>query len=81
MEKETLEEAAENYFKEKELSGYTYEVKDGFLAGAKWQQERMPADILRRIISFGDASPELMDTSFIEIYDKSKRWLEQFKKK
>lgn len=41
MDKETLEEAAENYFKEKELSGYTYEVKDGFLAGANWQADRM----------------------------------------
>jgi len=45
------------------------------------QTEKMPVDILKRIISFGDASPELMETSFIEIYEKSKRWLEQNKKK
>ncbi len=39
--KETLEEAAEKCFKEKELLGYTYEVKDGFILGAKWQAERI----------------------------------------
>lgn len=38
---ETLEEAAEKYFKEKEILGYTYEIRDGFILGAKWQQERM----------------------------------------
>ena len=37
---ETLEEAAEKYFKEKEILGYTYEIRDGFILGAKWQQER-----------------------------------------
>ena len=39
--KETLEEAAEKCFKEKEILGYTYEIRDGFILGAKWQQERM----------------------------------------
>lgn len=42
-----------------------------------WSREELPVDILQRIISFGDASPELMETSFIEIYDKSKRWIEK----
>ena len=57
------------------------DITKAFELGANWQAERMPVDILKRIISFGDASPELMETSFIEIYEKSKRWLEQFKKK
>lgn len=57
-------------------------VRAGFITGyeiAKQKNEakKMPIDILKRIISFGDASPELMETSFIEIYENSKRWLEQ----
>jgi hypothetical protein len=47
---ETLEEAAEKCFKEKELLGYTYEVKDGFILGAKWQQEQIcNSEFLQRL--------------------------------
>lgn len=42
-----------------------------------WTREELPIDVLQRIVSFGNASPELMTTSFIEIYDKAKRWLEK----
>jgi hypothetical protein len=42
-----------------------------------WNREELPVAILKRIISFGDASPELMNTPFIEIYDKSKKWIEE----
>ena len=38
--KEILEDAAEKCFKEKEILGYTYEIRDGFILGAKWQQEQ-----------------------------------------
>ena len=38
--KETLEKAAEKCFKEKEILGYTYEIRDGFILGAKWQQKQ-----------------------------------------
>jgi hypothetical protein len=34
-DEERLKDAAENYFKEKELLGYTYEVRDGFIDGVK----------------------------------------------
>jgi hypothetical protein len=79
MEKETLEEAARKWYSNTKL--FDKGELNAFIAGVKWQTEKMPVDILKRIISFGDASPELMETSFIEIYEKSKRWLEQNKKK
>jgi len=34
-------------------------------------------DICQRIVSFGDASPELMETSFIEIYNKANKWIKE----
>ena len=74
---ETLEEAARKWYSNTKL--FDKGELNAFIAGAKWQTEKMPVDILKRIISFGDASPELMETSFIEIYEKSKRWLEQNK--
>ena len=74
---ETLEEAARKWYSNTKL--FDKGELNAFVAGAKWQTEKMPVDILKRIISFGDASPELMETSFIEIYEKSKRWLEQNK--
>jgi len=76
---ETLEEAARKWYSNTKL--FDKGELNAFIAGVKWQTEKMPVDILKRIISFGDASPELMETSFIEIYEKSKRWLEQNKKK
>jgi lysophospholipase L1-like esterase len=42
-----------------------------------WNREELPIAILKRIISFGEASPELMNTPFIEIYDKSKKWIKE----
>ncbi len=47
------------------------EVKDS------WSREELPLDVLQRIVSFGNASPELMETTFVEIYDKAKKWLEK----
>ena len=37
LKQETVKEAAEKCFKEKEILGYTYEIIDGFILGAKWQ--------------------------------------------
>ena len=71
--KETLEEAAENKYG---LSNQYSKNRIGFIAGAKWQAERMYSEeevlnILqefKRYLSFGD------DISQLE-------WFEQFKKK
>ena len=43
--KETLEEAADRYFPLAEkIGGKTYTAHKGFIAGAKWQSERMYSD-------------------------------------
>ena len=42
MEQETLEEIADKYFPFAEkIGGETYTAYKGFIAGAKWQQEKM----------------------------------------
>ena len=75
---ETLEEAAKKCFKEKEILGYTYEIIDGFILGAKWQQEQEQSNenswfneyqevenyIIKRIgDKFLEASPEKYNTA------------------
>ena len=86
--KETLEEAAEKCFKEKVALGYTYEIKDGFKLGAKWQQERMYSEeevleLLQKALTHKDngetgnlitAQGEIRTANFYS-------WFEQFKKK
>ena len=61
---ETLEEAAENYYK-------LYQVKEGFIDGAKWQQERMYSEeeVLKLLKEF-----HFVDENY-------KTWFEQNKKK
>jgi hypothetical protein len=81
MEKETLEEAAEKYLKEKEKDFYSYEVKDGFIDGAKWQQERMYSEeevgelVYNIIGEYGKSYGIMIDGS------KLNELFEQFKKK
>ena len=73
--KETLEEAAENYMNKKghipttDLEDAIF--KQGFLDGAKWQQERMYSEIDLEVAFFEGRENSL---TFIE-------WFEQFKKK
>jgi hypothetical protein len=76
MEQETLEEAAEKY---SSISFNRQDLYDGFIAGAKWQQERMYSEEEVRtaiLTSFllgvdrGNYSKELED-----------KLIEQFKKK
>ena len=76
--KETLEEAAENYTKDgtKHFMEKT-NVQLGFIAGAKWQKNRLftndeVIDILqKRLLSIGVFSS----------YTATEIWFEQFKKK
>jgi len=73
--KETLEEAAENYMNKKghipttDLEDAIF--KQGFLDGAKWQQERMYSEIDLEVAFFEGRENSL---TFIE-------WFEQFKNK
>ena len=73
--KETLEEAAEKYAS---ISFNKQDLYDGFIAGAKWKQERMYSEeeVLSMLRSF--------DSNFNQDELKEsilKKWFEQFKKK
>ncbi len=74
MKKETLEEAAENYSKiTLNKSGLMSDKQvNGFIAGAKWQQERMYSEeeVLDLLYKLWEANPRNI-----------KEWFEQFKKK
>ena len=74
MIKETLEEAAEKYYK-------LYEVKEGFIDGAKWQQERMYSE--EDMKSFGDwCRNGLLNTEYgVEKLDEHLEQWKQFKNK
>ena len=74
--KETLEEAAEKCFKEKEILGYTYEIRDGFILGAKWQQERMYSE--EEVLEIIDSLFHRYASSF---RIDAKEYFLQFKKK
>jgi hypothetical protein len=69
MEKETLEEAAEQYWEKQPYN------KDAFKEGAKWQQERMYSE--------EDLSGAFEAGMMFIGEDKGsfKEWFEQFKKK
>jgi hypothetical protein len=73
MEKETIEEAANNWIKN---TSEFVSVKNGFIEGAKWQAERMYSE------------EEVLDILYKHTEDMFKgtrltltEWFEQFKKK
>jgi hypothetical protein len=80
---ETLEEAAEKYAS---ISFNKQDLYDGFIAGAKWQAERMYSE--KDMIEFGFSTycyiSELMGVPFNLISENrlnAEDWFEQFKKK
>ena len=86
---ETLEEAAEKWFNK---DGFYPNPKQGFISGAKWQQERMYSEedlkeaYFSAIKSTGEGwNGEYADGNHPNIEDKFsegfKEWFEQFKKK
>jgi hypothetical protein len=89
MKQETLEEAAENYIKGDDLT--TFSQRAFFIAGAKWQQERMYSEEdMIRFAEFVATHTEKNRNVYGEMlhakskYDDSERTidlLEQFKKK
>ncbi len=72
MSKETLEEAAEKYAS---ISFNRQDLYDGFIAGAKWQAERMYSE---------EEVKQMIDATLIEFSDyvlaDVPHWFEQFKK-
>jgi hypothetical protein len=83
MQKETLEEAAENYndkFQENAGSKPPYiknkHIMNHFMEGAKWQQERMYSE---------EEVKHIIDKTLIEysnyVLADIPEWFEQFKKK
>jgi hypothetical protein len=72
---ETLEEAAEKYAS---ISFNKQDLYDGFIAGAKWQQERMYTyDELRQIAYNAYCKGQLDEPT----EGKFNLWIQQFKKK
>ena len=84
--KETLEEAAENYSKEKFFSDQETQIKigkEGFIAGAKWQAERMYSELEVFINELKDKidSFEYSVNQQSYILEYVDEWFEQLKKK
>jgi hypothetical protein len=71
MEKETLEEAAEQYWEKQPYN------EDAFKEGAKWQAERMYSE--EEVLEILCKSHNAEDTSTVS--NRLKKWFEQFKKK
>jgi hypothetical protein len=73
---ETLEEAAERLYSDKEYPMYGEIRRDGFINGAKWQQERMYSEeeVIKILYQF---HYDLVNSKF----DTKEEWFEQFKKK
>ena len=82
--KTELEEAAEKCFKEKEILGYTYEIRDGFILGAKWQQEQDKKLYSEEdLLNFGAfvRIEDKKEKRLFLIQDYYKKWVEHYKKK
>ena len=76
--KETLEEAAENFWRNDEtMSDYVKQAYiTGFIQGVKWQQERMYSEE-EVINAFNEGQALTVRSKLIQ----GKEWFEQFKKK
>ncbi len=74
--KETLEEVAERLYSDKEYPMYGEIRRDGFINGAKWQQERSYNE---------DDLEEAFKSGFTNCYNHNNttfgEWFEQFKNK
>ena len=74
---ETLEEAAVKY-RDLKLPDDLY---DGFIAGAKWQQERMYSEEEVKKLIFKFSSDFDLKMGIEISLDDQNKWFEQFKKK
>ena len=74
MKQETLEDVAESYAEKWNDLENQFKLSSCFIAGAKWQQERMYSEEEVLAIIFQKRMPYMTDTEIID-------WFEQFKKK
>ena len=74
-DKETLEEAAENFFNNTRFRNY----KAFFCEGAKWQAERMYSE--EEVINALHSLELKNNKDYSKIYKGVEEWFEQFKKK
>jgi len=81
---ETLEEASQkfayNYFEMNEINHYKA-LKQGFVAGAKWQQERMYSEEDLREAFKQSRQALIFEKDMPPVYENFEEWFEQFKKK
>ena len=78
--KETLEEAAKKYFPSaKKMGGEIYCTYKGFIAGAKWQQERSYSEeeVIQLVSDWTDYRMSEDTKSKVTF----KKWFEEFKNK
>ncbi len=79
MKKETLEEAAKKHATNTGMMLHTSpEKKESFIAGAKWQEERMYSEEEVKRLAF--TAMDYKTERIINLSEKLK-WFEQFKKK
>lgn len=89
MKQETLEEAAEKYVEDFDLSFYDKieEIpikefgKEDFIAGAKWQQERMYSEEDLREAFKQSKQVFIYQKDMPPLFENFEQWFEQFKKK
>ena len=77
IKQETIEEAAERLYSDKEYPMYGEIRRDGFIKGARWQQENSYSE--EEIIDLLLARD--IELNSLQGIDAAKRWFEQFKKK
>jgi hypothetical protein len=75
MSKETLEEAAEKYVEEDNNNRYY----NDFIAGAKWQAERMYSE--EEVYNLLCSMPNFFNMTIPQQIKARDKWFEQFKKK
>lgn len=85
---EILEEAAKNYAIDNSLIGYELMPYKGFIAGAKWQQEKSYSEeevykLLEKALVWKDNEDigNLITAQKTIRYSNFNHWFEQFKKK
>jgi hypothetical protein len=79
MNKETLEEAAERIYDDNLFEYQKY--RNGFIKGAKWQQERMyNEEEVEQIARFGFNAGRRVELKAVNLDFTFDKWFEQFKK-
>jgi hypothetical protein len=80
---ETLKEVAEKFFPDYQQGAFVsipYRQREGFIAGAKWQQEKMYSEE-EALIMISKYIENNLDPSTHGNIENIKEWFEQFKNK